>query len=209
LVPLIDLLKKPKAKWAKKNYQNVISSALETLLSFLLVQPEPEPEPEPEPVPEPTFDEAGNEVPAPAPVPPPPKPPPRHPNTAFILTEIAKKKKQCKIKGFDKIALGLTHKDVDIRLNSLRCIETIIDAALAIDDKTKIPKGKKSVLLDLPLAKEKKGIIKKLSSGTVKNLSKLLLNLVATLEKVRGEKNGKEWNRVERKWNWRIELARL
>jgi hypothetical protein len=24
LVPLVDLLKKPKVKWAKKNYQNVI-----------------------------------------------------------------------------------------------------------------------------------------------------------------------------------------
>ena len=50
LVPLVDTLKKPLAKWAKKNYPAVISSALETLLSFLLVEPEiPEPPPVEEP----------------------------------------------------------------------------------------------------------------------------------------------------------------
>ena len=80
---------------------------------------------------------------------------------AFILTEMAKKKKQCKIKGVEKIGLNMANKDISIQLNSLRCVKAVIDGALAIDDKTKIPKGKKSVLLDLPLAKEKKGIIKK------------------------------------------------
>ena len=186
LVPLVDLLKKPKAKWAKKNYHNVISSASETLLSFLLCEPEPEPEPKVKQDPAPTLDADGNEVPAAAPTPPPPKPPPRHPNTAFILSEMAKKKKQCKIKGVDKFQLGLVHKDVGIQLNSLRCIKALIDAAMAIDSVTKVPKGKKQVLLDLPLAKEKKAIVKKLSTGTVKNLSKLLITLVGRFEKESG-----------------------
>ena len=213
LVPLVDTLKKPSAKWAKKNYPAVISSALETLLSFLLVEPViPEPPPVEEP---PPVAEGVEPV---KPTPPPPQPPPRHPNMAFILTEMAKKKKQCKIKGVEKIGLNMANKDVSIQLNSLRCVKAVIDGALAIDDKTKIPKGKKSVLLDLPLAKEKKGIIKKvrclddqgprtnhprpssspplshtltdpcspspqLATGTVKNLSKLLLILVNRFEK--------------------------
>ena len=156
LVPLVDTLKKPSAKWAKKNYPAVISSALQTLLSFLLVEPEVSQAP---PVEEPPPAAEGEDPVEPKPTP--LQPPPRHPNMALILSEIAKKKKQCKIKGVEKMCLNMANKDMSIQLNSLRCTKAVIDGALAIDDKTKVPKGKKSVLLDLPLAKEKKGIIKK------------------------------------------------
>ena len=99
LIPLVELLKKPKAKWAKKNYPTVIQGALVVLHQFLSAV---EPEPEPEPAPDAADTEEGAEGAAQPNVPPLPKLKPRHNNTVLILTEIAKKKKQCKVKGVDK-----------------------------------------------------------------------------------------------------------
>jgi len=178
LIPLVELLKKPKGKWAKKNYPSVQTAALTVLHGFLSAEPDPIPVPEP---PAAATAIEGNESAAPT-APPIPVLAPRHPNIQTILTEISKKKKQCKIKGADKFHLNLAHKDLAISLLSLSCVSLIVKAAESIDDKTKVPKGKKQVLLD-PFGKERKGIIKKVGTGTVKNLSKLLPILVERLGK--------------------------
>ena len=62
-----------------------------------------------------------------------------------ILTELAKKKKLCKIKGVDKFVLGLVHKELPIQMLSLRCVDLIVRKAMGIDSNTKVPKGKKQV----------------------------------------------------------------
>ena len=162
LIPLIDLLKKPKAKWAKKNYEGLVDKALDVLIDFIKQQPDNLERPTD------TADASLTD----------PLPPPRHPNMFHLLTEMTKPKKSCKIKGVEKFVLNLSHKDLAIALKSLEAIDIIVTASQAIDAVTKIPKGKKQVLLDLPLAKEKKGLLKNLATGTIKSLAKLLSKLL-------------------------------
>jgi len=146
LVPLTELLKKPKAKWAKKNYPKIIESALVVLSEFLGATPEVIEE-------DGTKDNASigeekkDDGPTSEEVSATPVPilPPRHPNTLAILTELAKKKKLCKIKGVDKFVLGLVHKELPIQMLSLRCVDLIVRKAMGVDSNTKVPKGKKQV----------------------------------------------------------------